>query len=260
VGGRLEGKSAVITGAGHGIGRAAAQRFAGEGAHVCIVDIDDAAARRTAEEIRAEHASAFALVADVSQSAEVDRCIGEAERQLGKIDVLYNNAAITSLSPVLAVTDEELDRVLAVNLKSMFYAARAVLPGMIARRSGVILNNASITGIVGAPGMTAYATTKGAIITFTRSLALEQAEHGIRVNCICPGSVDTAMLQASFDRMPDPAQARQNNIRRHPLGRLATPEDVANLALFLVSDESGFVTGAVHVVDGGALLARRWQE
>jgi NAD(P)-dependent dehydrogenase (short-subunit alcohol dehydrogenase family) len=150
--------------------------------------------------------------------------------------------------------------VLAVNIKSMFYSARAVLPGMIARKAGVILNSASITGIVGAPGMAAYATSKGAIITFTRTLALEQAENGVRVNCICPASVETTMLQSSFEQAPDPQLARANNIRRHPLGRFATPLDVANLALFLVSDESAFITGTTSVVDGGALLARRWQE
>jgi NAD(P)-dependent dehydrogenase (short-subunit alcohol dehydrogenase family) len=131
---------------------------------------------------------------------------------------------------------------------------------MIARKAGVILNSASITGIVGAPGMAAYATSKGAIITFTRTLALEQAENGVRVNCICPASVETTMLQSSFEHAPDPQLARANNIRRHPLGRFATPLDVANLALFLVSDESAFITGTTSVVDGGALLARRWQE
>lgn len=257
---RLKDKVTLITGAGSGIGRAAACRFAEEGARVCVVDIDGKAAEETARVIREKEGFALALVADVSRSDQVNVCIREAEQKLGQIDVLYNNAAITSLVPADALTDDELDRVLAVNLKSMFYTSRAVLPGMIGRQAGVILNNASITGIVGAPGMAAYATSKGAVITFTRTLALEQAENGIRVNCICPASVDTAMLQASFDRAPDPEQARRNNIRRHPLGRFATPQDVANLALFLASDESAFITGAVHVIDGGALLARRWQE
>jgi NAD(P)-dependent dehydrogenase (short-subunit alcohol dehydrogenase family) len=257
---RLKNKVAVITGAGSGIGRASACRFAEEGARVCVVDIDAAAGRETAVQVQAAGGFALSLTADVSRSDQVNACIGETEQKLGRIDILYNNAAITSLAPTLTLTDDELDRVLAVNLKSMFYTSRAVLPGMIARKAGVILNNASITGIVGAPGMAAYATSKGAIITLTRTLALEQAENGIRVNCICPASVDTAMLQASFDRTSNPEQARTNNIRRHPLGRFATPLDVANLALFLVSDESAFITGATSVIDGGALLARRWQE
>ncbi len=257
---RLANKAAVITGGGSGIGRAAVLRFAAEGARVAVVDINAAAAEDSACEVRQRGGCALALTADVSQSRQVDKCISEAERQLGQIDILYNNAAITSLASAAAMTDEELERVLAVNLKSMFYTCRAVLPGMTARKAGVILNNASITGIVGAPGMAAYATSKGAIITFTRTLALEQAENGIRVNCICPASVDTPMLQASFDHAPDPERARANNIRRHPLGRFATPQDVANLALFLASDEAAFITGSVSVIDGGALLARRWQE
>jgi NAD(P)-dependent dehydrogenase (short-subunit alcohol dehydrogenase family) len=253
----LKDKVAVITGAGSGIGRASACRFAEEGARVCVLDIDARTAQATAVQIQTAGGFALSMTVDVSRSEEVNACISEAEQKLGQVDILYNNAAITSLSPTLTITDDELDRVLAVNLKSVFYTSRAVLPGMIARRSGVILNNASINGIVGAPGMAAYATSKGAVITFTRTLALEQAGNGIRVNCICPASVDTAMLQASFDRTPDPEEARQNNIRRHPLGRLATPTDVANLALFLVSDESAFITGTTSVIDGGALLARR---
>ena len=149
---------------------------------------------------------------------------------------------------------------LAVNTKGLFYCCRAVLPSMITHKSGVIVNNASITGIVGAPGMAAYAASKGAVISFTRTLALEQAENGIRVNCICPASIDTPMLQASFHGTPDPEQARINNIKRHPLGRLGTPEDVAKLALFLASDESSFITGGTYVIDGGALIARRWRD
>jgi NAD(P)-dependent dehydrogenase (short-subunit alcohol dehydrogenase family) len=257
---RLKDKVAVVTGAGSGIGRASACRFAEEGARVCVVDVDESAAQETAAQVQTAGGSALSLTADVSRSDQVNGCIAKAEQQLGHIDILYNNAAITSLVSTLNLTDDELDRVLAVNLKSVFYASRAVLPGMIARKAGVILNNASITGIVGAPGMAAYATSKGAIITLTRTLALEQAGNGIRVNCICPASVDTAMLQASFERAPDPERARMNNIRRHPLGRFATSLDIANLALFLVSDESAFITGTTSVIDGGALLARRWQE
>jgi NAD(P)-dependent dehydrogenase (short-subunit alcohol dehydrogenase family) len=257
---RLRGKKALITGGGRGIGRASALRFAQEGASVCVLDIDIDAARETVALLKNAGLESVAIQADISQSDEVQASIEEAKTHFGSIDILYNNAAVTSLLSTLEMTDEELDRVFAINIKSMFYTCRAVLPEMIRSRSGAIVNNASITGIVGAPGMAAYAASKGAIISLTRTLALEQAENGIRVNCICPGSIDTPMLQRSFDRTPDPEASRARNIRRHPLGRLGTPEDVANLALFLASDEASFITGATYTVDGGAVIARRWQD
>lgn len=257
---RLSGKIAVITGAAEGIGRAAALRFASEGAVVAVADRNADLVRETREQIVASGGKSCDVVADVSSSSECSGLIDHVLGVYGKIDILYNNAAITSLASVAEITDRELDDVLAVNLKSMFYTSRAVLPAMKAARYGVILNNASITGLVGAPGMAAYATAKGAIITFTRTLALEVAEEGIRVNCICPASIDTAMLRRSFAATPDPEKARQNNIKRHPLGRLGTAEDIANLALFLASDEASFITGGTYVIDGGAMLARRWRE
>lgn len=250
----------MITGAGGGVGRAAAMRFAREGAAVAVADIRQEAAKETAELIASSGGQAFAVALDVSDDFQVKAAVTEVIAKLGRIDILYNNAAVTSLKSVEHIDDAEIDRVLNINVKSMFYCCRAVLPGMIARKAGAIVNNASITGIVGAPGMAAYSTSKGAIITFTRTLALEQAENGIRVNCICPASIDTPMLQASFNATPDPARARANNIKRHPLGRLGTPDDVANLALFLASDEASFITGGTYVIDGGATLARRWRE
>ena len=256
---RLKGKVAVITGAGSGIGRAAAVRFAREGSLVAALDRDVKSLQELASALPAEGES-LVLQADVGSSVSVNKAVRQILEVFGHVDILCNNAAITSLVPVTAISDEELDQVLTVNVKSMFYMSRAVLPKMIERHSGGIVNTASITGLVGAPGMTAYATSKGAIITFTRSLALEQAENGIRVNCICPGSVDTPMLQKSFDRTQDPVAAREQNVRRHPLGRLATPEDVADLALFLSSDEASFITGGTYVIDGGASIARRWMD
>lgn len=257
---RLFNKAAIITGAGEGIGRAAALRFAGEGARVVVVDINSDTAHESVLQIEAAGGSAVAVAADVSLPADAERIAETSLSRFGRVDVLYNNAAITSLKPVATIDDDELDRVLAVNVKSLFYMCRAVLPAMHRQGGGAIVNNASITGIVGAPGMAAYATAKGAIITFTRTLALEEAEKGIRVNCICPASIDTAMLRRSFESTADPEQARRNNIKRHPLGRLGTPEDVANLALFLASDEASFITGGTYVIDGGATLARRWRE
>ncbi len=257
---RLAGKVAVVTGGGSGIGRASALRFAREGARVVIADVDGGATAATESEIRRQGGVAIAVTADVTREDDVATLMDRTLQAFSPPTVLLNNAAITSFGTLADSPAQELDRVLSVNVRSAWVCARAVIPLMRDVDGGAIVNMSSITGIVGAPGMAAYSTSKGAIITLTRTLALELAEHGIRVNCICPASIDTPMLQASFDRLPDPEAARARNVKRHPLGRLGTPAEVANLALFLASDEASFITGATYVIDGGALLARRWKE
>lgn len=257
---RLAGKVAVVTGGGSGIGRASAMCFAREGARVVVADIDSVGTGVTEGEIGREGGTAIAVVADVTREEDVGRLVDRTLQVFGPPTVLLNNAAITSFGTLAESPAEELDRVLAVNVRSAWVCARAVIPLMRDTGGGTIVNMSSITGIVGAPGMAAYSTSKGAIITLTRTLALELAEHGIRVNCICPASIDTPMLQASFDRLPDPEAARARNVKRHPLGRLGTADEVAKLALFLASDDASFITGATYVIDGGALLARRWKE
>jgi NAD(P)-dependent dehydrogenase (short-subunit alcohol dehydrogenase family) len=257
---RLAGKVAVVTGGGSGIGRASAMCFAREGARVVVADLDGAAAGVTEREIGREGGTAIGVVADVTREEDVGRLVDRTRQIFGPPTVLLNNAATTSFGTLAESPPDELDRVLAVNVRSAWVCARAVIPLMRDTGGGTIVNMSSITGIVGAPGMAAYSTSKGAIITLTRTLALELAEDGIRVNCICPASIDTPMLQASFDRLPDPAAARARNVKRHPLGRLGTADEVAKLALFLASDDASFITGATYVIDGGALLARRWKE
>jgi NAD(P)-dependent dehydrogenase (short-subunit alcohol dehydrogenase family) len=257
---RLAGKVAVVTGGGSGIGRASAMCFAREGARVVVADLDSAAAGVTEGEIGREGGTAIGVVADVTREEDVGRLVDRTLQIFGPPTVLLNNAATTSFGTLAESPAEELDRVLAVNVRSAWVCARAVIPLMRDTGGGTIVNMSSITGIVGAPGMAAYSTSKGAIITLTRTLALELAEDGIRVNCICPASIETPMLQASFDRLPDPEAARLRNVKRHPLGRLGTADEVAKLALFLSSDDASFITGATYVIDGGALLARRWQE
>jgi NAD(P)-dependent dehydrogenase (short-subunit alcohol dehydrogenase family) len=256
---RLAGKVAIVTGGGSGIGRACAMRFAHEGARVVVADLDDAATHTTVSGITREGGSALAAVGDVARDQDVATLMQQTMQAFGPPTVLLNNAATTAFGTLAESPPAELDRVLAVNVRSVWACAHAAIP-LMRDTGGSIVNMASITGIVGAPGMAAYSTSKGAIITLTRTLALEVAEQGIRVNCICPASIDTPMLQASFDRLDDPQAARARNVKRHPLGRLGTPDDVANLALFLASDEASFITGATYVIDGGALLARRWQE
>ena len=257
---RLVEKVAIVTGAASGIGRASAVLFAREGAKVVIVDIDAEGTAETRRLIESQGGRAESVVADVSKEEEVERIADGATTAFGRIDILFNNAAVSSFKPVLETDEAEIDRVMNVNLKGTFFCSKAVIPHLRRVGGGSIVNTSSITGIVGAPGMAVYSASKGAIITFTRTLALEEAEAGIRVNCICPASVDTPMLTSAFDRTQDPVQARAQNVKRHPLGRLGTPEDVAYLALFLASDEASFITGGTFVVDGGASLARRWRE
>jgi NAD(P)-dependent dehydrogenase (short-subunit alcohol dehydrogenase family) len=257
---RLKDKVAIVTGGGSGIGRAAALRFAAEGAAVAVADVSDAAARETQAQIAGAGGRAIAVVGDLSRTDAVHALIERTAAEFGAPTVLLNSAAVTSFGTVEESSADDLDRVLGINVRSIWLCAQAVIPRMRAAGGGSIVNLSSITGIVGAPGMAAYATSKGAIITLTRTMALEVAEAQVRVNCICPASIDTPMLQASFDRLADPEAARARNVRRHPLGRFGTPEDVANLALFLASDESSFITGGTYVIDGGASIARRWQE
>jgi 2-keto-3-deoxy-L-fuconate dehydrogenase len=257
---RLKDKVAIVTGGGSGIGRAAALRFAAEGAAVAIADVSDAAARETQAQIAGAGGRAIAIVGDLSRTDVVHTLVDRTAAELGAATVLLNSAGITAFGTVEERDVDDLDRVFGINVRSIWLCAQAVIPRMRAAGGGSIVNLSSITGIVGAPGMAAYATSKGAIITLTRTLALEVAEAQIRVNCICPASIDTPMLQASFDRLADPEAARAQNVRRHPLGRFGTPEDVASLALFLASDESSFITGGTYVIDGGASIARRWQE
>jgi NAD(P)-dependent dehydrogenase (short-subunit alcohol dehydrogenase family) len=257
---RLTGKVAIVTGGGSGIGRASALRFAREGARVVVVDLDRGAAGAVGSEIARQAGTAMAVGGDASREDDVATLVARTIQAFGPPTILLNSAATSSFGTLEESPAQELDRVLRVNVGSAWICARAVIPLMRDAGGGAIVNMSSITGIVGAPGMAAYSTSKGAIVTLTRTLALELAEQGIRVNCICPASIDTPMLQAAFDRQPDPLAARARNVKRHPLGRLGTPDDVANLALFLASDEASFITGATYVIDGGALLARRWQE
>jgi NAD(P)-dependent dehydrogenase (short-subunit alcohol dehydrogenase family) len=233
---RLSGKTAVITGAAGGIGKACSERFTREGARVFGLDV--------ASQPRC----------DISAIEDVQRAAAQVAGSGSPANVLVHCAAASTFGQTLETSQADFERIYRVNVIGAVNLVKAFEAQLESGASIVIV--ASITGIVGAPGLSAYAASKGALITLSRTLALELAPRQIRVNCVCPASVDTPMLQASFDRQPDPLEARERNIRRHPLGRLGTPEDVANLALFLASDESGWITGATHMVDGGALINR----
>jgi len=210
---RLSGKTAVITGAASGIGRAASVLFAREGARVVLVDINEVGAAETLRLAQECGAEAISLKADLSRERDAARVVEVAVNEFGGVDVLFNNAAVNSYTDTLATDEAELDRVFGVNLKSIFFTSRAAIPHMTRAGKGSIINTSSITGIVGAPGMAAYSASKGAIITLTRTMALELAEAGIRVNCLCPASVDTPMLRESFAR---PRAEHQTSSARSP--------------------------------------------
>lgn len=254
---RLKNKVAIITGAASGIGRATALLFAREGAKVVIADINSAGGNSTVREIESLKGEGYFVLTDVAKSDDARELAASSIERFGRIDILANVAGIGSFLSLEQTTEDELDRVLNVNVKGVFFCSQSVVPHLRNSGGGSIINVASINGLCGAPGLAAYSASKGAIISLTRTLALELAEAKIRVNCLCPASVDTPILQSAFAATGDPERARLENIKRHPLGRLATPEDVALYALFLASDESSFVTGGIHVIDGGASVTRR---
>lgn len=245
----LNGKATAITGAGSGMGRATAELFAAQGASVAVVDVDEDAAEDAAAAIRNEYgADTVAITTDISDPDDVAAFVDRTVEAFGSLDVLHNNAGIAQEStPIEDVTEATWDRVQDVNLKSAFLGTKHAVPHMKEQGSGVILNTASTTGIRPRTGLSAYAASKGGMITLTKQLAFELAEDGIRVNAICPVATDTEMLPKfaggglSVEGMADTI----------PLGRLAEPEDIAHAAAFLASDEADMITGTALEVDGG---------
>ncbi|MDQ6672847.1 MAG: SDR family oxidoreductase [Chloroflexota bacterium] len=251
---RLEGLVAVITGAGSGIGQASALEFATQGACVVVADIQLASAEATVEQVRGAGGHAEAVVVDVTRYDQVERMVQTAVHRFGRLDVLFNNAGLPqAFTNFEESTDELFDRIFDVNVKGVFYGCRAVVPHMKAHGGGVILNTASTAGIRPRPGLAVYNASKGAVITMTKSLAVELALHRIRVVSICPVATDTPMLP-SFIGVPqgaDEAEGRRRFIGTIPWGRLNRPEDIAKAAVFLASADAEMVTGTALEVDGG---------
>ena len=244
---RLEGKVALITGAGAGIGRAAAELFAREGASVAVVDYDAAAAQSTCAAIEAQGGRAIALPADVSQPDQVEAMVQATVQAFGGIDILFNNAGILIFGTVTDTTFADWRRVMAVNLDGVFLCSKAVIPHMRARGGGSIINMSSSTGAHDGNGnAAAYVTSKGGVTLLTRCMAIDHAADHIRVNAIAPGPTDTPMLR----RIMSPAEMAAF-AATFPARRLGQPQEIAAAALFLASDEASFVTGAVFAVDGG---------
>jgi len=249
--GRLEGKVAVVTGAGSGIGRAIAHRFAQEGASVVIAEVNRDAGASAASEIRAEGGSALFVPTDVSRAADVEAMVRRTVAEFGRLDVLVNNAAIQILGRLADTSEEDWDRLQSVNLKGVFLCSKYAIPEMVRTGGGSIVNLASVLGLVGDPDLAAYCAAKGGVLALTKAAALAYGPAGIRVNAICPGDVDTPMVRDYFNKDPDPEALRRRISSEYALRRIAEPREIAEAALFLASDASSFVTATALVIDGG---------
>jgi meso-butanediol dehydrogenase / (S,S)-butanediol dehydrogenase / diacetyl reductase len=251
---RLVGKVAVVTGAGHGIGRASAHRMGLEGAIVAVVDLREYEAQETATMLKLDGIEASAWRCDVSKPDEVERTVAQIAGRFGRIDILHNNAGVVVAGSVHELSIEDWDRVFSVNIRGMFLVTRAVLPIMRQQGVGAIVNTASISGIVGEPHLAAYNASKGAVINFTRHLAVDYARDGIRCNCVCPGWIDTGFNDPIFaaDHL-DPEGVRVLVEQDVPLNRQGTAEEVAPAVAFLASDDAAYITGHPLVVDGGQM-------
>ena len=245
--GQLEGKSAIVTGVGSGLGRAIARELTAEGARVLGCDVNDEAGEQTMAGIGAyRHA-------DVSRDADVEGLVAAALETFGRLDVMINNAAIQIERELVETTEEELDRVLGVNLKGVFFGCKHAVLAMRASGGGVIVNVASILALVGDGVLAAYCAAKGGVLGITRATAVQYGKDGIRCNAICPGDIETPLVQAYFDTAPDPAALRAQVVAEYPLGRIAQPQEIARAVVFLASNDSAFMSGQPLVVDGGLL-------
>lgn len=243
----LTGKVALVTGAGSGIGRAIAQRFAAAGALVHVADLVEPGGRETVSLITAAGGRAEFAALDVGAEAAAQAL---AER-VGPLDVLVNNAGIGHVGTILQTTGADLDRLYRVNVRGVFNVTKAFLPAMLARRCGSVINIASIGGILAVRDRFAYVTTKFAVVGITKQLALDHSADGVRFNCICPGRVETPFVQARLQEYPDPAQAYREMSATQLIGRMGRPEEIAAAAHYLASDEAALVTGASLMADGG---------
>ncbi len=248
---RLNGKVAVVTGAGAGIGRETSLVFAREGAAVVVSDRNGATAEETANLITQAGGKAIALTVDVSKGAEVQQMLERAIAEFGTLDILFNNAGTVAQGRVEDNTEADWDEQIATTLKSVFLGCKYAVPLLRERGGGVIINMASVAGMMGITNRAIYSAAKGGVIGLTRAVALDHAKEGVRVVYIAPATIETPSLKQRIESSPDPVAARKAFEDRQPVGRIGRPEDVASAALYLASDESSFVTGSGLVVDGG---------
>lgn len=248
---RLSGKVAVITGAASGMGRATSILFAKEGAKVVVADINDKGGAETVGEIKKAGGEAIFVHTDVSKEKDVANLIKTAVDKYGGLDILYNNAGMAAPPGLENVTEEQWYKVLDVNLKSAFLGCKYAIPEMKKRGGGAIISTSSTAGLTASRDSALYCITKHGIVGLTKSLAMALARDNIRVNCVCPGPVDTPMSPQFYAAVADPEKARRARIERLPMGRIGKPEEIAEAVLFLASDASSFVTGVPFPVDGG---------
>lgn len=249
----LADKTALITGAASGIGRATALLFAHEGASVVVADLNSQAGQAVAEEIVQQGGRAIFEHADVTKAVDCERLAEHAVQEFGRVHVLFNNAGIIRRASVTELSEQDWDRVVAVNLKSVFLVSRHIIPIMVKAGGGSIINMSSGWGLAGGARAAAYCASKGAVVLLTKAMAVDHGRQNIRVNCLCPGDTDTGMLQNEARQLGEPAERFLAGSARRPLGRVGKPEEIAQAALYLASDASSFVTGTALVVDGGGL-------
>jgi NAD(P)-dependent dehydrogenase (short-subunit alcohol dehydrogenase family) len=252
-GGALAGKVAVVTGGASGIGRATAALFAREGAAVVILDLDQARGQEACDDITAGGGRATFLHADVTSSLACAEVVGSVERDLGALHVLFNNAGIIRRASVTELSEEDWDRVMTVNVKSIFLMCKHAVPLLARSGGGSIINTASGWGLAAGPKAAAYCASKGAVVLLTKAMAIDHGPQNIRVNCICPGDTDTPMLRQEARELGESSDAFLRAAALRPLRRVGQPQEIGQAALYLASDASSFVTGTALVVDGGGL-------
>ena len=250
---QLRGKTAIITGGAGGIGRAAALLFSREGAAVSIADLNEEAGKEVEREISSAGGRAKFERADLRRASDCRRVVERTLREFGGVHVLFNNAGIIRRASVVEISEEDWDAVMAVNVKSVFLMSREVIPIMAKAGGGSIINMGSGWGLAGGARASAYCASKGAVVLMTKAMAIDHGRQNIRVNCLCPGDTDTAMLRSEAEQLGEAEDRFLSESASRPLGRMGQPEEIAQAALYLASDAASFVTGAALVVDGGGL-------